>query len=94
MADAIRTLVAQHRPTILVLDLSRVQDIEYSALKMLQEGDQRNREQGITLLLAGCNPGVLDVVRKSGLADQLGPERLLVNSRAAIERWQSHADGH
>ena len=94
VADAIRTLVAQHRPTILVLDLSRVQDIEYSALKMLQEGDQRNREQGITLWLAGCNPGVLDVVRKSGLADQLGPERLLVNSRAAIERWQSHADGH
>ena len=94
VADAIRTLVAQHRPTILVLDLGRVQDIEYSALKMLQEGDQRNREQGITLWLAGCNPGVLDVVRKSGLADQLGPERLLVNSRAAIERWQSHADGH
>ena len=94
VADAIRTLVAQHRPTILVLDLSRVQDIEYSALKMRQEGDQRNREQGITLWLAGCNPGVLDVVRKSGLADQLGPERLLVNSRAAIERWQSHADGH
>ena len=94
VADAIRTLVAQHRPTILVLDLSRVQDIEYSALKMLQEGDQRNREQGITLWLAGCNPGVLDVVRKSGLADQLGPEHLLVNSRAAIERWQSHADGH
>ena len=94
VADAIRTLVAQHRPTILVLDLSRVQDIEYSALKMLQEGDQRNREQGITLWLAGCNPGVPDVVRKSGLADQLGPEHLLVNSRAAIERWQSHADGH
>lgn len=94
VADAIRTLVAQYRPTILVLDLSRVQDIEYSALKMLQEGDQRNREQGITLWLAGCNPGVLDVVRKSGLADQLGPERLLVNSRAAIERWQSHADNH
>jgi hypothetical protein len=35
------------------------------------------------------NPGVLEVVRKSGLAERLGPERLLFNTRAAIERYKA-----
>ena len=46
-----------------MLDLSRVPDIEYSALKALQESDKKMAEQGVTLWLAGCNPGVLEVVR-------------------------------
>jgi SulP family sulfate permease len=35
------------------------------------------------------NPGVLEVVRNSGLADRLGRERTLFNARAAIERYQA-----
>ena len=67
--------------------MSRVPDIEYSALQMLIEGEQRATEHGATLWLAGLNPGVLEVVRRSGLADRLGRERLLFNARAAIERF-------
>jgi high affinity sulfate transporter 1 len=89
VGEAVRALVAEHRPRVVVLDLSRVSDIEYSALQMLIEGERHADELGATLWLAGLNPGVLEVVRRSGLADRLGRERLLFNARAAIARYQA-----
>lgn len=89
IAEQIRTLVAKYQPKVVTLDLSRVPDIEYSALKMRQGGDQRIAGQGITLWLAALNPRVLEVVRHAGMAEQLGRERLLFNARAAIEKYQS-----
>lgn len=88
VADQIRALVTQYEPRILVLDLSRVQDIEYSALKMMMEREKRATEGGATMWLVGLNPTVLEVVRRAGFADRLGPERLLFNARLAIERYQ------
>ena len=41
------------------------------------------------LVLAAVIPGVLEMVRHSGLADRLGRERMLFNARAAIERYQA-----
>ena len=91
LGEALLALLTQHQPKILVLDLSRVPDIEYSALKALQESDRKFAEHGVTLWLAGCNPGVLEVVRNSGLAQQLGPQRLLFNARTAIEQHQAQS---
>jgi hypothetical protein len=56
---------------------------------MLIEGERRAAGRGAVLWLAGLNPGVLEAVRQSGLAERLGPERLLFNARAAIERFQA-----
>ena len=89
VAEEIRALIAAHKPRVVALDMSRVPDIEYSALQMLMEGEKRSRDQGATLWLVGLNPGVLEVVRQSGLADRLGHERMLFNARMAIERYQS-----
>lgn len=89
VAEEIRALIAAHKPRVVALDMSRVPDIEYSALQMLMEGEKRSHEQGATLWLVGLNPGVLEVVRHSGLADRLGHERMLFNARMAIERYQS-----
>ena len=89
VGEEVRALVARHRPRVVVLDLSRVSDIEYSALQMLIEGERHAGEMDATLWLAGLNPGVLEVVRRSGLADRLGRERLLFNARAAIARYQA-----
>jgi len=89
VGEQINTLVGLHRPRVLVLDLSRVPDIEYSALRSLIEGDQRLAERGITLWLAGLNPGVLEVVRHAGFDQRLGPQRLLFNAREAIARYQA-----
>jgi sulfate permease, SulP family len=89
VAEQIRALVTQHEPRVLALDLSRVPDIEYSALHMLMEGEKRVTDSGVAVWLVGLNPGVLEVVRKSGLEERLGRERLLFNARVAIERHQA-----
>jgi high affinity sulfate transporter 1 len=87
LAEGISALVDEHKPRVLVLDMSRVPDLEYSALQMLIEGERRAEERGAMLWLTGLNPGVLEVVRNCGLADRLGRERLLFNDRVAIERY-------
>ena len=69
--------------------MSRVPDIEYSALQMLIEGEQRSPARGFELWLVGLNPGVLEVVRSAGLAERLGRERMLFNARAAIARYEA-----
>jgi SulP family sulfate permease len=89
VAEQINALVAQHKPRVLALDMSRVPDIEYSALQALMEGEERATERGAIVWLVGLNPGVLEVVRNSGLAERLGRERMLFNARAAIERYQA-----
>jgi MFS superfamily sulfate permease-like transporter len=87
VADQAQLLVAQQKPRVLVLDMSRVFDIEYSALQMMMEGERRISAQGVTVWLAELNPDVLAYVRASGFADQLGPDRLFVNTRTALQRY-------
>jgi MFS superfamily sulfate permease-like transporter len=89
VGEQINALVQQHQPRVLALDMSRVPDIEYSALQALTEGEKRLTERGVVVWLCGLNPGVLEVARHAGLEQRLGRERLLFNARAAIERYQS-----
>ncbi len=89
VAEQIKRLVAEHQPQVIVLDMSRVPDIEYSALQMLIEGERLSAERQAEFWLAGLNPTALEVVRHAGLADRMGRERLLFNARAAIERYQT-----
>jgi MFS superfamily sulfate permease-like transporter len=89
VAERIDALVTQYKPRVLALDMSRVPDIEYSALQMLMEGERRASKEGATVWLVGLNPGVLEVIRNAGFDKRLGPDRLLFNSRAAIERYQA-----
>jgi MFS superfamily sulfate permease-like transporter len=88
VGDQIQALVAEHRPKVLAVDMSRVPDIEYSALQMLVDGERRMTADGITVWLAALNPNVLEGIRSSGLADRLGRERLLFNARAVIKKYQ------
>lgn len=89
VAEQIGALVAQHKPRVMALDLSRVPDIEYSALQALMESEKRATERGAVVWLVGLNPGVLEVVRRAGFHEQLGSERLMFNARIAIERYQA-----
>jgi high affinity sulfate transporter 1 len=88
VGDQMRALIAEHQPRVIALDMSRVPDIEYSALQMLVEGERRMTEQGVTTWLVALNPGVLACIRSSPLADRLGRDRLLFNARAAIRKYQ------
>lgn len=89
VADQVHALVEQHRPRVLALDLSRVTDIEYSALQALTASGEQAMARNAEVWLVGLNPGVLDIVRRGGLDQQLGRERLLIDAGVAIERHQA-----
>jgi high affinity sulfate transporter 1 len=88
VADRVRELVIERQPDVLMLDLSRVFDIEYSALQMLMESERTLAEQGVTLWLAGLNPDVLEYVRASGFSEQLQVSRMFPTARAGISHYQ------
>ncbi|MEA3278218.1 MAG: SulP family inorganic anion transporter [Pseudomonadota bacterium] len=84
-------LVETTKPRVLALDFSAVPDIEYSALKMLIEGEEQLRERGILLWLVALNPEALNMVQRSSLGETLGRERLLFNLQTAVERYRQQA---
>jgi MFS superfamily sulfate permease-like transporter len=88
VAERIRPLISAAQPKVVVFDLSNVFDLEYSALKMLTEAEQRQREAGVQLWLTGLSPEVLALIRRSALGETLGRERLLFNVEVAVNRYQ------
>jgi sulfate permease, SulP family len=89
VGEQINALITQYKPRVVALDMSRVPDIEYSALQALMEGEKRATDRGVVVWLVAMNPGVLEVARHAGLDERLGRERMLFNARAAIERYQT-----
>lgn len=87
--DQIAALFAHYQPQVLAIDLSRVTDIEYSALLALMEAEQRATGRGAVVWLAGLNPSVRELVRHAGLDQRLGPDRLLFNAQAVVARYQA-----
>jgi high affinity sulfate transporter 1 len=78
-------------PRIVVLDMSAVFDIEYTALKMLTEAERKARDDGRILCLTGLNPQVLELVRRSPLGTVLGRERMCFDVEQAVARFQDIA---
>jgi sulfate permease, SulP family len=85
VAQKIRPLAAESKPKIVVLDLSGVFDLEYSALRALIDAERRQREAGVLFALAGLSPAVLETVRRSPLGETLGRERLFFNLEMAVD---------
>ena len=83
----IRALAAEAKPKVVALDMSAVFDLEYTALKMLIEGEKRERDAGIALWLVGLNPDVLEVVQRSSLGDTLGRERMHFTLEMAVAKY-------
>ena len=89
VVEQIGALAEKYQPRVLVLDMSRTPDLEYSALQTLIEHEQRASESGTQIWVVELNPAVLEMVRKSGLHERLGRERMLFNAREAIQRYQA-----
>ncbi len=79
--------VREAQPRVLVLDCSAIPDIEYTALKMFIQVEEKLRDAGTILWLAALNPGVLEVVRRSPLGRILGDARMFHNVEQAVERY-------
>lgn len=87
--EQINALVSKHDPRVLAIDMSRVTDIEYSALQALMDGEKRATEKGAVVWFAGLNPEVSKVAHLAGLGERLGHDRLLPNARMVIKRYQA-----
>jgi len=88
VADQIWSQVEQARPKVLLLDCRAIFDVEYTALKVLDEGRDKLLRTGCELWLAGLNPGVFMVVERSRLGAKLGRGRMFLNMQAAVEEFQ------
>jgi len=87
IGQKIRPLIDAAKPRIVVLDLSGVFDLEYTALKMLIEAEKRGRERGVSTWLAGLHPDVLEVVQRSALGKALGRAGMHFNLEVAVEKY-------
>jgi sulfate permease, SulP family len=87
IAEKIRFLIEEAKPRVVALHLRGVPDLEYTALKMLTEGEKRQRERGVRLWLVGMNPHVHEVVERSPLGEALGGEAILYNLEIAVAKY-------
>ena len=80
-------LIREAQPRVLVLDCSAIPDIEYTALKLLTDAEEKLKEAGTTLWLAALNPRAFEVVKRSPLGRILGDERMFFNVWQAVEAY-------
>jgi high affinity sulfate transporter 1 len=88
LGQKIRELITEFTPRALILDLSAVPDIEYTALMMLTEGEEAIREAGTVVSLVAMNPCVLEVIKRSPLWERLEYERMFFTLDQAVKRWR------
>jgi high affinity sulfate transporter 1 len=91
IGDKILQAVDAAKPTVLLLDGSALIDIEYTALKMLIDGEEKLRQRGVTLWVASLTPAVLDVIQHSELAETLGRPRMFFNLQSAVQHYEQMA---
>lgn len=91
IGERISQLIAETKPTVVILDGRALIDIEYTALKMLVEAEERLQREGVTLWLASLNPEVLKVVQQSPLGETLGRSRMFFNLQSAIAHYEQPA---
>jgi sulfate permease, SulP family len=88
LGQEIRNLIDTFHPRVLVLDLGAVPNLEFTALRMLTDGEEKMREMGTQLCLVAMNPDVLAVVQRSPLWERLGRERMFFTLEQAVEKYQ------
>jgi len=88
IGDQMWPLVEHSKPKVVVLDCRAVTDLEFTALKMLAEAEQKLRLAGTELWLAAMTPAVFAMVERSSLGATLGRERMFLNMQAAVDNFQ------
>jgi high affinity sulfate transporter 1 len=92
VGDLVWPMVEAAKPSVVLLDFRAVTDVEYTALKMLGEAEEKLRGAGRQLWVAGLNPAVFEVVERSSLGAALGHERMFLNMQAAVEKFQRRSE--
>jgi anti-anti-sigma factor len=88
LGQQLRAVINEFNPRVVVIYMRAVHELEYTALRMLADGEEQLRENGIELWLVGMNPGVLKVIKLSPLGERLGHGRMFFTMEQAVERYQ------
>lgn len=88
IGERLSQLMEEGRPRVLLLDCSAMIDLEYTALKMLTEAEERLRREEVMLWLAALQPEALAMVQRSRLGEALGRERMFFNVNSAVEHYE------
>jgi len=88
IAQQMRELRHAAAARVMALDLGAVANLEFTALRMLKDSEEKLRADGITLWLVALNPEVLAVVQRSGLGETLGRERMFFSLEQAVESYR------
>jgi MFS superfamily sulfate permease-like transporter len=91
LGDRMWAVLEREKPSVVALDCSAIIDIEYTALKMLSEADEKLQRAGVDLWLVALNPRVLDVVNRSSVGQRFGRARMFFNLTAAVDRYTTGA---
>ena len=91
VGDQLMVLIERNHPQVAALDCSAIPDIEYSALKLLIEAEERLRARGILLWVVRLNPEARQMVERSPLWETLGRDRLFLNMETAVEHYCAQA---
>ena len=89
LREEMLALINEAKPRCLLLDCSAIPFIEYTALKLLIDFEEKLGENDITLWLAALNPRALDMVKRSGLFAKLGHERMFHNTEEAVHAYSA-----
>jgi MFS superfamily sulfate permease-like transporter len=89
VTEKLQALAKAADPKVVLLDCSAIPGFEYTALKMLVEGEEKQREQGRELWLAALNPEALELVRRTPLAERLGRERMFFTVEHAVAAFEA-----
>jgi high affinity sulfate transporter 1 len=87
IGDLLWPLVREARPRVVLVDCGGIPSFEFTALKMLLEGEAKLHQEGVELRLAALSPEALALVQGSPLGARLGRERMFFTVQQAVERY-------
>jgi SulP family sulfate permease len=82
--DTIITLARERDARHVILDATTMNDLDLTALAMLEDTYQILATSGVSLLIAGAHQPVLDVMQSSGLWQEMGAERFFLSAWRAL----------
>jgi MFS superfamily sulfate permease-like transporter len=86
--EKMRALILEQDPQVVALECSAIPDFEYTALQRLATGEEKLRDVGIELWLAGLNPVPLGTIQRSSLRESLGDELIFLDVIDAVDAYE------
>lgn len=88
-SETLRSMVARHRPQLVVLDCGSISSIDATALQELEELVKSLLDEGVMICFAGLIGPVRDFLTKTGFISKLGIDHFFLDVQAAVDYYDS-----